>query len=362
MRANCVVESGKEENNVIRRKKNRVAIVESLIMCVALSVCTGRADVYSKTDIREVYGEYIRDKILPEIGYADLEKGSKSVSEETAVNLAGWKERSGLLGAEVADLDGDGTEELLVYSFGGQEQKKDNEGENYGTLYLDLYEGKDGEVKLISSTPVFASSDVELSSVYAGKMEVEDRVYLYMEWISEASFSHDGGDSGYVWMTYDGKELSPVWNIRQTGDQEQGILYSLLTRQEDGSYEEAALWADDSYREKHTDVFVYTIQGSSLTEAVKMGFQIIGLPDAAEGTSGYLYETMPSYVNSEYFKPSVSYVCIGSEEGEAGNRQMTVNAEDFTGVREWMEELGEAETESEMESETEEETESEIET
>ena len=337
------------------REKNKGSVlIEGMVpvLCFALTVSVGAQEAGVASDQTEAYEKYVLEHVIPEFGCASVEPSSQYVQADM-LNAQGSNDgRFGVLGTDTADFDGDGKEELVIYYFGsGTNTDGSKQLEADGALYADLYtENEDGEIMFVDTRKLGSPEKYDFSSIHAGLMTVENKPYLYLEWISEG-YTTQNGDSGYAWLSYEDGAFVPVWQLAQTGDLENGLMYSLLTRKPDGSYDEAVLWADHAYREQHTDAFVYTVEGSTLDEAVKLGFQILGLPEAGTGESGYLYEAMPSYQQEECLKMSFDYVEVGTEGETENSLLMMVTVEDHTGFHEWAES---AETVMEAEEETEE--------
>ncbi len=337
------------------REKNKGSVlIEGMVpvLCFALTVSVGAQEAGVASDQTEAYEKYVLEHVIPEFGCASVEPSSQYVQADM-LNAQGSNDgRFGVLGTDTADFDGDGKEELVIYYFGsGTNTDGSKQLEADGALYADLYtENEDGEIMFVDTRKLGSPEKYDFSSIHAGLMTVENKPYLYLEWISEG-YTTQNGDSGYAWLSYEDGAFVPVWQLAQTGDLENGLMYSLLTRKPDGSYDEAVLWADHAYREQHADAFVYTVEGSTLDEAVKLGFQILGLPEAGTGESGYLYEAMPSYQKEECLKMSFDYAEVGTEGETENSLLMTVTVEDHTGFHEWAEN---AETVMEAEEETEE--------
>ncbi|MDO5350385.1 MAG: hypothetical protein Q4E86_10620, partial [Lachnospiraceae bacterium] len=107
---------------------------------------TRHFQIYLKKEIN--YYKFIRDELLPDMGYANLAAASRTVTPNQSWSSAlGWDIRKGLLGADIADLDKDGTDDLLVYFFDASAVS-----DVYSAIYASLYTiSEDNEIILVNT-------------------------------------------------------------------------------------------------------------------------------------------------------------------------------------------------------------------
>lgn len=287
------------------------------------------------------YYRFIRDELLPDMGYASLETASRNVTPEQAYTSAlGWDVRKGLLGADIADLDGDGIQDLLVYYF-----DQNNVSGSYSALYASLYTtSEQNEIYLVNT--VLLSDFLNAlcyHTIQTGLMEVGGKICLYAEQNSTAYFAN-GHELMYSWYCYDGAELRSLWQIGKTDGGTTDIAYSLLTYSDADQYNKQVLWADSLYRQGNPDKIPLT--DGQVGQALETGFSLIGLSAPARvfcENAGYsVYsekETFPSYWPSDSLKQSVQYQSAGS--GSYQSRNMQVSVADLTDLKEHIAELDE---------------------
>lgn len=294
-------------------------------------------DILLKRELN--YYRFIRDELLPQMGYASTESASQVLTNETASQYFGWDKRSGLLSANIADFNGDGTEDLVVCYF--QESPDPySSGRTAPSVYASLYSKNEREIYLINtialSDPLFATG---FHLLQAGVMWIEGRPYLYVETNSDAYFA-DGGSFDYTWYGYDGRELRPYWMVGKTDGGTSDIADSLLTYSDAQNYTKKVLWADRGYLSHSGETAWAGSDWANRLEGTKAGFSMIGLPEPAIGTDydGYDGEQYPTYWRENYLEKTFRYRCAGT--GNYTRRDMQVIVSDESRLKEHIEALG----------------------
>ncbi len=63
------------------------------------------------------YYAFLREHLIPAYGLADLSEHSKTVTTDTFQQDVYWDDRSGIVSADIVDLNVDGTDEMVLYRF-----------------------------------------------------------------------------------------------------------------------------------------------------------------------------------------------------------------------------------------------------
>ncbi len=296
-------------------------------------------DILMKRELN--YYRFIRDELLPQMGYASTESASQVLTYETASQYFGWDKRSGLLSANIADFDGDGTEDLVVCYF--QESPDTySGGRTLSRIYASLYSKNEQEIYPINtvdlSNPLFANG---FHLLQAGVMWIEGRPYLYVESNSNAYFA-DGGSFSYTWYGYDGRELRPYWMVGKTDGGSSGIADSLLTYSDAQNYTKQVLWADSEYLRYNGGAALAGSNWANRMDGIKTGFSLLGLPEPAIGTDYDGYGDgggqYPTYWRENYLEKTFRYRCAGT--GSYMRRDMQVIVSDESRLKEHIEALG----------------------
>ena len=290
------------------------------------------------------YYEFIRDNLLPQMGYASLETtaafvdGYHAYNAQEASTMLCWDRRSGLLGADIADLNRDGTEDLLVYYLAPDTDESVWGNGIYCTAaYVDLYTvSRTGDVIRIGTQLLDRYNNVEFNCTTAGLTEIGGKTYLYVE-SSMVTYFANNSDNEYVLYEYgdDGRFL-PHWRIYKSDGGSSEIAYSLETRISGENYDRSVLYGDSGYRYYYPDMPIYTSVDTSQYDALRMGLQLIGLPEA-NSSMGDSYNISPSYAGNPQLKMSFQYQCRG--EGNSDGKNMTVTLSDLTELKRHIDEL-----------------------
>ena len=285
----------------------------------------------------DLYYTYIRDHMLPEMGWAGLDVQTARVEYQNLSAILGksWNSRKGLLSANVEDLDGDGREDLLVFYFAPSETVN-------GTyaLYAELFtQSEDRQVIPVNRILLADGMGDELHSLdlRAGLMNVQGRRCLYVENGSSAYFA-DGGGITYSWYGYDGSKLRLFWQIDKTAGGSSDIVYSLLDSTAGGVPVETVLWARAFNQQVMMD--------GDMGDGIEAGFGLLGLPQPArEHLPEFNYtffndleDTVPTYWGSDLLTPS--FQCLVSGAGTYQVRDMQSTVTDGTELQKKIKELG----------------------
>lgn len=224
------------------------------------------------------YYRFIHEKLLPDLGYANTDLKSTQISandyfsQPKSYNC--WDERIGLFAADIADLNGDGVDDLIVYYFGRQESP--------GSLMAQVYsKTESGEIYLIGTQELGSTNACEDYHCYAGLVQMEDGLHLFTEEHITGRFIDYGNNIFTVYQLTEGGQWIQKYRIGQSGGGTSEVSYSIWTYVDEDTYEETILWADNGYRAYHGDVHILTAQGTSWADALALGMDIMGVPEAA---------------------------------------------------------------------------------
>ena len=279
------------------------------------------------------YYRYIRDEMLPSAGYASQEVNTRSVSGENVWQNIGWDNRTGLLGADVVDLDGDDQEDCLVYSL-------ENEGQ--GTIVY---------VTLLSYTPekgiyevdkelLIRDLNVSYTMEYSGITEYNGKTYFYTEHNGNAYFA-DGASNSYNFYTYDENGFYKAFWVGKSDGGSDMLAYSLVYENPDGTEKsKQVITADEGFRYYYTSVPII-LDNAYFGDAEIYGLvDLLGLPepdilyqaDAHYGITSKGENYFPSYMeNHELVKPSFLYLCSGP--GNYMTRNLSIKVTDYTDLK-----------------------------
>ncbi|MDO4324338.1 MAG: hypothetical protein Q4C61_17650 [Lachnospiraceae bacterium] len=298
------------------------------------------------------YYQFIHDELLPDMGFASLETAQKEVG--TDFYDMGWDRRTGLLGADIADLNLDGIEDLLVYYITEDTEYTPSPGGGYPKkLCAALYSvNEDGQIVCINNRRLAGFNDVTYERIKLGLMGRDDRVYLYVETDSYAYFAN-GGSVSYTWYCWDEKgALRPRWMIGHTDGGSIELASSLLDYYGEDAYDKYVLCADGEFRRCYPDVEVLTDDDGYAYEtegALRAGFAMLGLDGVGlyQGSPNIYFTQvgrLPTCWGTSLMKESSGYLCTGqrTDGGQSNIWQMTTYLEDRSGLREKMAEIDSA--------------------
>ncbi|GEM_PF-2161597 len=315
--------------------KTVLLLITGLILCLAMAPLASARESFSGSDTYS-YQAFIEQGLVPQIQYASAKTAVNMVGASTMTGSLFWDshDRYGLLGADTADFNQDGLNDLLIYFFGPSSSY--SYGDQQPTaLYAGLYTHSGQTVNLVGMIELFYDTNVGFCQVYGGIMTVNGRPLLYVEKNTNAYFAN-GADLSYTWYGFDGTSFRPYYMVGKTDGGSSEIAYSLLVYSDADNYSKQVLWADSSYRSFHPDTMPLT--DGEIGDALNMGFSVLGLAraeDEAVSLAGYSAyqsrpETFPTYYNTALLKKSFSYSCKGS--GDYNMRQMEIRVTDETGI------------------------------
>lgn len=288
-------------------------------------------DILLKRDLD--YYEFIRGTLLPQMGYASTDKAETILKPDNIWSMPNvWDQRSGLLSADIVDLNGDGTEDLLVYYF-AETTENYRDGWSVPALYASLYTKDEAGIYLVNTLLLGSFTAINFDELSAGLMEIGGKNYLYVESYSTAYFA-DGFSKQYTWYSYDGTELRPYWMVGKTDGGTSNIAYSILTYSDAENYTKQVLWAEGDYLSYNPTVLIPpSIAGwDNQDQSLQEGFSMIGIPAPLilpneDGDGSRL-----SYWGSGALKKSFQYLCYG--DGTYSSRNMHVAVTDETQLKE----------------------------
>ena len=257
---------------------------------------------------------YIEEVITPVIGYADLERVHDTFTYSSIITDADWEYRQGIAGADILDLTGDGTDDLLLYYF-DQEADPCDPDHYLTNLYARLFCYDMSEKIITSSQPVILLS-MTLGSFKAGCtgiMEIDGSFYLYTE-SYERSYITEDYSQKTIWYGFKRNVIYKRWEIEISGTADRSCVY-LTDHSERGSIKKM-LWADDNCRAV-TDEVILLPSDASMKDVFETAFSIIG---KSVGGSGLkinvdLYDTYdieyPTAFGTDLIIPSFHYLYCG---------------------------------------------------
>lgn len=289
------------------------------------------------------YYTFIRDELLPEYGWASLEDATCEITRNTYQMQKGWDQRSGIVGADIVDMNMDGIDELLVYFM--SEEKNETDDSPYTEFGIRLYTTEDGVIvekaDVANVTPL---SDSALDRLNAGIMNLNGKNFLYVERESKEYFAN-GSDIHYIWVEYrDNGFFADRYFVGKTDGGSSDIAYSVL------------IWSEDDTKEERNGIKLPIWEeypgcaGSADAPAMlenegwkpdlgniimERGFQEIpglSLNDIPGEEGSY-----PSYDGTPALKESFMYYSRGDRDTEGAS--MCVSLHDETGLREKIAEL-----------------------
>ena len=281
------------------------------------------------------YYEFIRDELIPQYGYASLENTTCYLTRNSRQELIGWDIRSGLIGADVADLNMDGIEDLLVYVL--EEYEENNK--SYTKFFLMLYTMEENEIikvkELIMPLPLL---DDGLDRFSAGIMNLNGRNYFYVERQRRGYF--DNTDRAYyIWVEYrDNGCFMDRYKVEKSSEGSTDEAYSLVEWDETGTWEDAGytsqlIWEETPGSSNGEALIKGSIGQPGLYDTIiGRGFQEIpGLSlDYIPGGKEY-----PTYWGSPTLKKSFQYHSHG--EYDSDGVSISVSLQDETRLREKIE-------------------------
>ena len=128
-------------------------------------------------DLRQLYAECFRDLIIPQSGTANTGRleGTLSWTEDYRET---WYAREGVIGADFADPDADGQEEMIVYRF--ERAWSEEFGSEAFVIFADVYDVSDSYDVAKTGTVRMADTNGASGALeHVGIMRLGGRDYLY---------------------------------------------------------------------------------------------------------------------------------------------------------------------------------------
>ena len=323
---------------VVKDKHNEIYLTSLLYD----NLCPDGQEIKFDVEINPYY-EYIKDELLPELGYANLEANSKYLNSDNVISNEDWDRREGIVSADIIDMNSDGTDDLLVYYFDSKYPEYAN-----GKLVANLYTtSDDGTIELVGSLELWDEiSDINYKSIRIGLMEIDGQIYLHSEEIFSSYFVQGSRSASYGWYGYDGERFRPYWIIDESGGGMVVSVCSLFSYTDLNTYTKTDIWADYNYEEIYPEMSPLTVEGE-LGDAFEKGLSLIGLDNPEREYRPYsdlnlyaddsLKNIVPSYWNNDDIKRTMEYTCSG--QGDSSSRSMETSIVDETDLQKHIEEL-----------------------
>ena len=304
--------------------------------------------------------DYIKENFIDDKGYVSLEPASKTVGENWSYPDR-WDLRTGVISAQVADLNDDGLEECAVYFFDDDfRYTADSElvtNDPRTTLYITLLTSDEtGQIIEKETRQIFYDYGNDFCDGIGGIIKFGGKKYIYTEYNSNAYYAN-GYDTFYTFFSYDGTSFRPEFAVGKTGGGSIEFEYSIVEYDEngnypanaitftmypsDGSYSKRLLTVDDAWGEFNSlsdhDTSIM-LPDYDPTRAMQLGLETITGTEPETVTlenADNLYafgDQYISYRNSSIFTPAFHYNCSGPHTGGSGARNITVSLEDNTGL------------------------------
>ena len=289
---------------------------------------------------------YIRDILAAEYGYYKLAPQTLYFDQNSyryTSSDPGWDTNTGILGADILDMTGNGKMDLVVYRM---EIRRDY-GTDYQTLIGSLYTEEEGAVVHQGDSELTYFNIVQgagitrcggFLSCRVGIIYADEKPYIWTEHNSNAYFAN-GAEFCANFTGWDGERFRLLMTNGKTDGGSSDIAYSLQTFNSDGTSVKNVFWADDGfwyYADSDPLVTNISMERNISTEAdaVTAGYRMLGLPDPVQLRYPQAYyeigagaEIFPTYWSSDSLKASIEF-------GTRGNRGNTCEyyISDFTNL------------------------------
>ena len=281
------------------------------------------------------FEKMMNDVVVARLGYADMNSNSRLLDGGSAFSNDNvcWDQRKGVVAADVADLDQDGRQDLVVYYFGPSKASKVMD-KTPTALYVSIFSSDGSKIREAARRELFADSDVGFSADKIGFIDVGGRTYILHESNGNAYFANGAG-IGYTLLGFADGEFRPIVEVGKSDGGSSGIAYSIMTYTDAQNYSKQVLWADSEYTSYSSD---QVLTNGDVGNAIIAGFLMVGLPEAKEitepnsnwGVFSDRKDVFPTFWGTQAFRPHVIYYCSG--EGDYSTRNMTVTVKDETGT------------------------------
>lgn len=304
--------------------------------------------------------DYIKENFIDEKGYVSLDPASKTVGENWAYPDR-WDLRTGVISAQVVDLNGDGLEECAVYYFDDEfRYTADSEtvtNDPRTTLYITLLASDEaGQITEKETRQIFYDYGNDFCDGIGGIIKFGGKKYIYTEYNSNAYYAN-GYDTFYTFFSFDGNSFRPEFGVGKTGGGSIEFEYSIVEYDENGNYPANAITftmysSDGQYTKRLLTVDQYWGEYQSLSDydtsimlpiydpsrAMQLGMETITgaepeIVTLENADNNYAFgDQYYSYRNSPIFTQAFHYNCNGAKTGGSGARNMVITLEDNTGL------------------------------
>ena len=294
----------------------------------ALALLEREYQMISEIFLVNDYYEYIYEHLWPKLGYANMEQMEITATFDDYANFDAttskryWDNRTGLVSADIADFNVDGTLDLLVQYF-----DKDYANSNFPNsicLYAELYSiNNKNEIYLVGTQKIGSSISIEGYHLLSGIIELEEKPYLFVEYEDEGYFI-DYNDIDYKLFEFDSDgNFSLKYHIGKTAGGTSGIVYSLLQYENGECVKETVLSADNEYLAYHPETVLALGKNASFSEELAYGFSIIGMNAPQDNYS---------FIKNPELKQSLIYDIFA--QGNYYNTNFISNLVDKTNLKE----------------------------
>lgn len=319
-----------------------------------------KEDTEKQKGLKVKWFDYIKENFIDRMGYVSMEPASKTVGENWAFPDR-WDLRTGVISAQVVDLNGDGLEECAVYYF-DDEFRYTAESETVTndprtTLYITLLTSDEaGQITEKETRQIFYDYGNDFCDGIGGIIKFGGKKYIYTEYNSNAYYAN-GYDTFYTFFSFDGNSFRPEFGVGKTGGGSIEFEYSIVEYDENGNYPANTITftmypSDGQYSKRLLTVDQYWGEYHSLSDydtsimlpnydpsrAMQLGMETItgAEPEIVtldNADNNYAFgDQYYSYRNSPIFTQAFHYNCNGAKTGGSGARNMVITLDDNTGL------------------------------
>ena len=311
------------------------------------------------------YSKYIGENIAPKMGWVSMETQTRGVGQNWTYPVS-WDYRKGLLSAQIADLDDNGTEDCVLYYFDydhvifpGRPDPDDK-----STVFVKvLTRDSDQAVRETGARQIVYEDGTGFCDAVGGIMDFDGKKYVYFECNTNAYYANGYGTL-YTFYSCNGMQLRPDFAVGKTSGGSIEFAYSLISYDEggdisgtdavtdgspwynaDGTYSRQILCADRDWKSFHRGESML-MDSYDPPQAMRLGLSMITGIDPGEvilenADNGYAFDnTYISYRDMDCYDVAFHLNCNGEKVGSNGQRNMSVSVSDYTDLLRHVEEAG----------------------
>lgn len=289
------------------------------------------------------YIAYLEDVLIPKYGLADLSGMEKTFDNTSAFNDVDFGRRTGLFGARIRDLNGDGTKDMIAYvctdgvpyHYYEYDDKVSYRDDSKGALKaMTFTQDKSGNVSMIDDEVLGSYGGPEYRILAGGLRDSGDTVKICVERFANAYFSNTGE---YYFDFYDilpDLSIERSNSICRAADGSMEFCYSLMKYKGDKIIDHTRVWADADYRSVNPKKKILTDQGLGRFKGILYAFSLLGIPETSEKImptdSAY---AIPTYTNNDNIMVRDFRIKNYASNSDVYRRHIVSKAEDFTEIR-----------------------------